>query len=220
MRSYLLHIIFMFFTIVCTAQIEAGLLLGLTKATTVEMNTISGMEEGQVLYNTDTNSIHFFNGTNWVDQTNGSDNLPKTYTGTFRITATGNITVTGIPFEPSSVTFTAYANVEDFDMDTDNGTRNNESGLPNAYGNMKGFARNDSGSITEQVIYNGGSGNSINDISRYASSSHSIGLRYSNQNGDKLGLTTATLTRFNTNGFTLNTDNFSDGIVVIFEAYR
>ena len=220
MKTHFLYISLFLFTCICSAQIEAGLLLGLTKATTTEMNNITGMEEGQVIYNTDTKSIHYFNGTNWINQNTGTDNLPKTYTGTFRITATGNITITGVPFQPSSVTFTAYANVEDFNLDTDNGTRNNERGLPNAYGNMRGFARNDSGTIIEQVIYNGGSGNSINDISRYASSSHSIGLRYSNQNGDKLGLTTASLTRFNTDGFTLNTDNFSDGIVIIFEAYR
>ncbi|MDC6390191.1 hypothetical protein PP182_15970 [Maribacter sp. PR1] len=148
------------------------------------------------------------------------DNLPRVYVGTFRITSAGNVTITGIPFEPTSISFTAYANVEDFNMDTDNGVGNNNSGLANAFGNMRGFARNDGGSIAEQVIYIGGSGNSINDISRYASSSHSIGLRYSNQNGDKFGLTTARVTSFNTNGFTLNTDNYSDGIVVIFEAYR
>lgn len=148
------------------------------------------------------------------------DNLPRVYVGTFRITVAGTVTITGVPFQPSSITFTAYANVENYDIDTDNGVGNNNTGIANAYGNMRGFARDDSGTTNEQVIYNGGHGNSINDISRYASSSHSIGLRYSNQNGDKIGLTTATVTSFNSNGFTMNTDNFSDGIVVIFEAYR
>ncbi|QLG44325.1 hypothetical protein [Costertonia aggregata] len=148
------------------------------------------------------------------------DNLPRVFMGTFRITATGIQSITGIPFRPSSVTFTAYANVDDFDLNADNGIRNNDRGIANAFGNMKGFAQDNGGSIAEQVIYIGGSGNSINDISRYASSSHAIGLRYSNQNGDNLGLTTATITSFDTNGFTLNTDNFTDAVIVIFEAYR
>jgi len=85
---------------------------------------------------------------------------------------------------------------------------------------MKGYAFNHSGAITQQVIFNGGSGNSINDISRYASSSHCIGLRYTNNNGDNLGLTNASLTSFNTNGFTLNVTTATDAVVVIYEAYR
>ena len=114
----------------------------------------------------------------------------------------------------------AYANVESFNLNTDNGVGNNNSGIANSFGSMTGFARNDGGSITEQVIYVGGSGNSINDISRYASNSHSIGLRYGNQNGNNLGITSATVTAFNSDGFSLNTDSFADGIVVIFQAFR
>jgi len=147
--------------------------------------------------------------------------VSSVYVGSFQISATGSIDIDEVPFEPSAVTFTAYANVETPNINSDNAVGNNNNGIANAHGSMKGFARKDGAtSITEQVIYNGGSGNSINDISRYASSSHSIGLRYSNQNGDNLGLTTATVTSFNTDGFTINTDNFSDGILVIYEAYR
>ena len=147
--------------------------------------------------------------------------VSSVYTGSFQITGTGSIDIEDIPFEPSAVTFTAYANVEVPNLNADNGVGNNTNTVVNAFGSMKGFARKDGAtSITEQVIYNGGNGTSINDISRYASSSHSIGLRYSNQNGDNLGLTTATVTSFNTDGFTINVDNFTDGILVIYEAYR
>ncbi|CAN0604032.1 unnamed protein product, partial [Ectocarpus sp. 12 AP-2014] len=97
---------------------------------------------------------------------------------------------------------------------------NNNTGIANSFGSMNGFARNDGNTIVEQVIYVGGSGNSINDISRYASNSHCIGLRYGNQNGNNLGVTSATVTRFNTDGFTINTDSFADGIVVIYQAFR
>ncbi|MGB1038431.1 MAG: hypothetical protein ACPGYY_07260, partial [Bacteroidia bacterium] len=73
---------------------------------------------------------------------------------------------------------------------------------------------------TQQVIYGGGSGNSINDISKYAAVDECIGLRYSNQNGDKLGLTTATIVSFDNNGFTINVTNSDDKVIVMYTAYR
>jgi hypothetical protein len=54
------------------AQIDSALLLGLTNATTTEMNTIVGSIEGSLLYNTDDKKVYLFNGTNWV-QTNNSN---------------------------------------------------------------------------------------------------------------------------------------------------
>ncbi|SDX51707.1 hypothetical protein SAMN05444411_106121 [Lutibacter oricola] len=142
------------------------------------------------------------------------------YVGQFIISATGNKIITGLPFKPSSITFVAHANVETLDMDTDNAAGDNNKGLANSFGTMNGFARDDDGTITQQVIYIGGSGNSINDISRYASSSRCIGLRYSDQNGNALGRTLGSLTSFNTNGFTINVTNKSDNIVVLYTAYK
>lgn len=209
------YTITLLFSIVTNAQLDSGLLVGLTTGTTSEINATTTAAQGALVFNTDDNKVYVFDGSSW-----NTMERKNTYAGTFRITGTGAITITGIPFQPTSITFSAYANVEDYNLDADNGTINNETGLPNAYGSMSGFARDDDGSVAEQVIYNGGSGNSINDISRYASSTHCIGLRYSNQNGDNLGLTTATVTSFNADGFSLNADNFADGVVVIFEAYK
>ena len=214
-RLNILIFVMLFTSILVNAQLESGLLVGLTTGTTTDITSTTDAAQGSLVFNTDDNEVYVFDGTSWNVM-----GKKKTYTGTFRITNTGSSSITGIPFQPSSVSFVAYANVEDFDINADNETRNNETGLPNAYGSMKGFARDDNGTITEQVIFNGGSGNSINDISRYASSSHSIGLRYANQNGDNLGVTSATVTSFNTDGFSLNTDSFADGIVVIFEAFK
>ncbi|GAL63792.1 hypothetical protein [Algibacter lectus] len=84
---------------------------------------------------------------------------------------------------------------------------------------MQGYATN-YGVIDQQVIFNGGNGNSINDISRYASSSRAIGIRYGNQNGDNLGLTAAEVTSFNADGFTINVTDKTEDIIVIYEAYR
>lgn len=215
LKNYILYSIIFLTGVIANAQLESGLLLGLTNATTTDINATTDAAKGALVFNTDTNQVYVFDGTSWNQM-----GQKTTYTGTFRISGSGTLSVSGIPFQPTSVSFVAYANVEDFNLDSDNGTRNNETGLPNAYGSMKGFARDDNGSIAEQVIFNGGSGNSINDISRYASDSHSIGVRYANQNGDKLGLTTATVTAFTSTGFTLNTDNYADGVVVIYEAHR
>ncbi|WAC01742.1 hypothetical protein N7U66_17870 [Lacinutrix neustonica] len=55
---------------------------------------------------------------------------------------------------------------------------------------------------------------------RYASNTHCVGIRYSNDNGDNLGITSATISSFNSNGFTLNIDSHADDVVILFEAYR
>ncbi|WP_422859222.1 hypothetical protein ACOKFD_18280 [Flagellimonas sp. S174] len=199
-----------------TAQVTAGDLVGIHNVTAVEMNNIANPIEGSLVYNTTTSSIHFYSNSAWVEV----PNISNSYVGAFQITGAGNQNITGIPFEPSYVTFSAYANVEQFNLNADNQVGNNNSGIANSFGSMTGFARNEGNSVSEQVIYVGGSGNSINDISRFASNSHCIGLRYGNQNGNNLGITSATVTNFNSDGFTLNTDSFADGIVVIYQAYR
>ncbi|MEO9512749.1 MAG: hypothetical protein ABJX94_14155 [Flavobacteriaceae bacterium] len=194
----------------------AGDLVGIHNVTTTEMNSIANPIEGSMVFNTSTKSIHFYSNSAWVE----IPNVTNSYVGAFQITGLGNQNIIGIPFEPSSIIFSAHANVESYNLNSDNAVGNNNTGIANSFGSMNGFARNDGNTIAEQVIYVGGSGNSINDISRFASNSHCIGLRYGNQNGNNLGVTSATVTRFNTDGFTLNTDSFADGIVVIYQAFR
>lgn len=166
---------------------------------------------------------------------------PTVYNGFFTISSAGNVVVTGVPFQPSEVTFVAHANVESLNLDSDNGTGNNDRGIDNSFGTMNGFVRDDSGTITQQVIYVGGHGNSINDISRYASSSNCIGVRYGDQNGADLGKIIASFGAFTADGFTLNvtytngtitvnngnalvdvqpTDILNEGLVVLFTAYK
>ncbi len=166
------------------------------------------------------NDIIYLEDGDSVDLKKSSVAGPIFYAGKFQITSSGNITISSLPFRPSSITFVGFANVESYNLSSDNGVGNNNNTIANSFGYMKGYARNDGGSISEQVICGGGNGSSINDISRYASSSHCIAIRYANNNGDNLGITSATLTSFNSNGFTINVDSFVDGLVILYEAHR
>lgn len=197
-------------------------LTSVTDVTTVTNPRGGGLAVSTLVYNTggaglSNPGFYFWDGTQWQQFL---DSSPKVYMGKAIITASGSLVVSGLPFEPKRISFTAFANVDSYNQSADNGVGNNNSGLANAFGGMNGYAQENSGTVDQQVIYNGGSGNSINDISRYASSGHCIGLRYSNQNGDSLGITSASLTSFNSDGFTLNVDSYADSVVILYEAYR
>lgn len=217
MQKFCFPLLLCYFSLV-HAQIDEFSVFGLPTATAAEITAITAANEGALAYASDENRIYFFDGTNWNVMVRQSD--PNVYSGFFLVSSTGNVTVTGLPFQPRNITFTAHANVESINLNSDNGTRNNEPGLPNAFGTSNGFARDDSGTIVQQNIYIGSSGNSINDISRFASSSHCVGIRYSSQNGDNLGETTVSLTSFNPDGFTVNVDSFADSLVVLYTAYN
>lgn len=66
MKKLVVYIGCLFLYLPAQAQIEAGLLLGLTPATTTEMNAISGPITGSLLYNTTENRIYQYNGSAWV----------------------------------------------------------------------------------------------------------------------------------------------------------
>lgn len=137
---------------------------------------------------------------------------PTVHNGFFIISGDGTVTVSGIPFEPSQVTFVAHANVESLSISADNGVGDNARGIYNSYGSMNGFVNNSSGTLQQQVIYVGGHGNSINDISRYASSAHCIGIRYGDQNGRSLGRISGAFDAFTADGFTINV-TYVNGVV-------
>jgi hypothetical protein len=110
---------------------------------------------------------------------------------------------------PSQITFVAYTNIEYFPTNGSNQDRKNSNSIQNTAGTMNGFVRSDGNlGMLQQVIFIAAHGNSINNISRYASNEHCLGLRYSNQNGENLGIINAVFTSFDTNlsnfGFTLN----------------
>ena len=204
----------------------SGNTLTLEDGGTVDLSTYLDNTDDQnateVPYDNTTSGLGSSNVQEALDEiaTNLPSMQPRVWMGAIRITSSGTMDVTGIPFQPTSISFSAHANVENFNLDSDNGTRNNDSGISNAFGTMNGFVQDTGSGLNQQVIYVGGSGNSINDISRFASNSHCIGLRYSNQNGDKLGLTRARVTQMNSDGFRLITDNYAEDVVILYQAYR
>ncbi|WP_233885063.1 hypothetical protein [Tenacibaculum piscium] len=186
---------------------------------------------GQILSSTGT-------ATEWID------NTASVYTGSFIIDAPTTTTtdinfdkiITGLPFKPSQITFVAHANIESFDTDSKNSDRRNSNTLQNSFGTMNGFARYDKtpATTTQSVIFVGGSGNSINDISRLSSNSNCIGLRYGDKDAIDLGKIMGNLTSFNNDGFTINvkytlgtsgnTTNkqliFKESLIVLYTAYK
>jgi len=48
-------------------QIDGGLLLGLTNATTTEMSTVSNPVQGSLLYNTTENTVFHYDGSTWLN---------------------------------------------------------------------------------------------------------------------------------------------------------
>lgn len=62
------------------SQIEANLLLGLTSATTTEMNAITGPLEGTILYNATEKRMYLYNASLWEKIPDITDLLPVTYT--------------------------------------------------------------------------------------------------------------------------------------------
>ncbi|MDN3205827.1 hypothetical protein [Algoriphagus sediminis] len=199
---------------------EAGELFTLRTLTTNEMNGVQNPIEGTLIYNSTEDALFYFDGTNWVNT-----EQEISVSGTFIIPEGGSaqqITVDNLPFKPSRVEFSAANNVDAVRLnDNSSGGRNNNT-KENSFGFMFGFAQiePDGTTISQQVISGGGNGNSINNISRYASDSQCIGIRYANQNGDNLGLTTATLTSFEDDGFILNATARTDAVIIIYTAYQ
>ncbi|MFS4482006.1 hypothetical protein ACKGJY_03230 [Hyunsoonleella sp. 2307UL5-6] len=178
------------------------------QVTTANVAPINPLE-GDVWFDTSgtTRVTKTYDGTQWISES------VNVYTGFFIVTSSGIATVTSIPFQPSQVTFVAHANVETLDLNADSGIGNNVRGIGNSHGTMNGFARlNTDNSITQQVIYIGAHGNSINDISRFASSSNCIGLRYGDQNGNNLGVISGAFTGFTADGFTINV-TYTNGVI-------
>ena len=202
--------------------------------------------EGDIWIDTTSSITKIYDGSNWhvINEPNTSNSV---FAGAFKILAPGGASsttisraISNLPFLPSQITFVAHTNIQSLSENGSNSDGPNSDTINNTFGSMNGSVRSDANSNPNQrVIFIGGNGNSINDISRYSSNSHCIGLRYTNQNGFNLGIINASLTSFDTNaansyGFTLsvnyilgtdgttaeNSNILSQSVMVLFTAYK
>ncbi len=216
MRKIFLLLFFApFYSIAQTPEAEELLVVQpVTDITT--MNNIANPFTGSLVFNVAEEAFFYYDGTRWI-------NTKRTvYSGSFLISSNGQLEISDVPFQPSRVVFVAFANVDGNLLTADNQVGNNNTGINNSFGYMTGYAQKITGSLTpdQQVICGGGSGNSIDDISRYASDSQCIGVRYGNRRGDQLGLTTATFLTFDDDGFTINVTNSDDNLIVKYTAFQ
>jgi len=193
-----------------------------TDITTVVKPNETSIAEGTLVYNNGTGGLdltgfYYWNGTSWLQMINKAKQV---YMGKFIINSAGSKNIVGIPFKPKRIEFKAYANIDAYDLASNSGVPNNSNSKDDYFGFMTGYAYQNGATIDQQVIQGGGSADSIDDHSRYSSDTNCIGIRYANDGGNSLGLTTASLTSFNTAGFTLNVNDFTDEIVVIYIAHR
>lgn len=225
MRKYFSLLIIICLTTSAIGQdLDKNSLIGLPKATTNELkalqnltDTASRPEVGSLAFDTDKDRVMQYTTDGWKEMVTARN----VYMDSFIISKADentNKVINRLPFTPTLIKFVAYTNVESFGTDDDNGVidndGNNNFGINNTFGSLTGFARldKDPDTIVQQVIYISGHGNSINDISRFASNTHCIGARYGDQNGNNLGKITASLIAFTSNGFTLDVE-YSNGTV-------
>lgn len=208
---------------------EAGELFGLRSVSTTDMVAVANPFEGTVIYNTTEKAIFYYDGSRWINtkRTSSSGTIlieenQVNNLGNANQTVTAQIVqIMGLGFKPSRVEFVAYANIDAIGLNGDSSAAgNNDNSKENSFGYMTGYAQMTTSGVVQQVISGGGNGNSINDISRFASNSLCVGIRYGNQNGDQVGLTTATFTSFDNDGFTITSSRRDDALLIIYTAYQ
>ena len=213
---------------------EAGELFQLRMLTNDQIEALKSnndLAEGTMVYNIDQKALFVFNGEDWFAAQSPS------FSGSVVLSGSGNETIENLPFKPSRVEFTAYANVDQFglnevdELDDTNG--------PLAFAAMNGFAQADGNNVNQGVISSGKSTPSesvtisvntigftgfgqapspVNLISRYSSDSQCIGIQFIEDDGTAT-ITSASLTSFTSDGVVLDVTAPND-LLVFFTAYQ
>ncbi|MDN3205828.1 hypothetical protein [Algoriphagus sediminis] len=194
---------------------EANELFQLRALSISDLNSLNTAIEGTLVYNPERKAVFLRDGSQWVNT------KQKTYSGVITIENTGFISVTNVPFSPSRVEFKAVSNVDAVNLNSDNGTSDNDNSIQSTFGWMTGFAqRTGVVSFDQQVVFVGGSGSSIDEISRFSENRRCIAIRYADQPGNLLGTTEARFFRFLDNGFQIFVTDADDDLLVIYTAYQ
>jgi len=194
-----------------------------TDDTTVTIPDAVGVRTSTLVFNDGNDGLqpagfYYWNGTSWL---NLATNEKKVFVGKFIINSSTDFAITGLPFKPKRIDFKAFANVDTYDLNSDNGVGNNDNTRQNYFGFMTGYANQTGTSIEQQVIQGGASARLIKDHSRYSSGIRCIAFRYANGNGNQLRLTSATLESFNDDGFSIEMNSYgADPVIVIYTAYK
>ena len=221
-------------------------LTSITDASTVINPTGGTIAASTLVYNDSTGGLtpagyYYWQNSQWNQL--ASTSQKQVHFGKILVSASGVINVAGVGFSPKSVEFVAINRVQDFNTGAYRANGNNTNDIRMAGGMTTGYAQINGTGIDQQVISNGFSGSSINNIGTYSSISHCIAAFFVNNNGEPIhddgspnsgsdsqnGLISASLQSFDDDGFTLNFDNFLAGsttsnrtnqMVIIYKAYR
>jgi hypothetical protein len=212
---------------------DSGMLIpriALTSSTTAAplINPNGGqLVEGTMVWNTGTAGVTPTGFYLWeTNQWNlvVSENKPQIFIGRMVISASdfseGTKTITGIPFSPRTVEFTAISNTETLNAGyTRSGSGNDAN---NSVGYTFGYAKVIAASpfIEQIAIAGAGSGASINRVGNYSSTNRCFAAQFVNQDALDQGRTSASMHSFTSDGFVLSIEEFRDPIVVLIRAYR
>ncbi|WP_339686107.1 hypothetical protein [uncultured Nonlabens sp.] len=183
--------------------------------------------EGTMVWNTGTADVTPTGFYLWeTDQWNlvVSENKPQVFIGRMVISAGDNMlgtkTITGIPFSPRTVEFTAISNTESVNDGYERSDNGNNG--DNSVGYTFGYAKvTTTAPFIEQIAISGAaSGASINRVGNYSSTNRCFAAQFVNQNADDQGRTSASMQSFTSDGFVLSIDEFTDPVVVLIRAYR
>ncbi len=102
-------------------------------ASTAERLAITGVTEGNMVYDTDVNRLFEYTDTGWLEILTSNN----TYLGVFQITGPtpSPISISGIPFAPTSISFVAHPNIETLNINAENSVGNNNNNN-NSFGTM------------------------------------------------------------------------------------
>jgi hypothetical protein len=141
--------------------------------------------------------------------------------GSFTVTGTGIISVTGLGFKPNIIEFRAESRITSWSVDTFGpGNGNNAS---NYQGSSYGYAKWLGDGFEQRTVHSGGSGNNINATSHYSSNSECLTIRYADQNGGSRGYTRCEMSAVTSDGFDVNVTGYGPNIsaqIVMYKAYR
>jgi len=141
--------------------------------------------------------------------------------GSFSVSGTGIINVTGLGFKPNILEFRAESRITSWSVDTAGDAGSDEA--TNYQGSSYGYAKHLDPGFEQRTIHSGGSGESINQTSHYSSDTECLTIRYAGNNGVSKGYMRCEMSAVTSDGFDVNVTSYGPNIaaqIVMYKAYR